>query len=780
MNTLHMKIVYRFFKFCLFITLFSALSFSSVKAQTTPLATEGSEFWFAFLPHTGATNIRVMVTTTQPRDTVTISMPANAVFTEITEPVTAAKASIIDIPIANIPTVGTGNFGFKLTSNQNVSVTLLNSKTGSLDGTTVFPQATSSSSDWSQTNVGNFSDYFITTPEQNSAFVVVATTDATEVFLTPSGGTATTVTLNRGQTHVVSSGTDLSCYRVQACKPVVVFSGGETLNQKCVANNHMASQMYPFETWGTRFFTVPTTPGTRNYGVKIVSSTDGNIITIDSLDTRTITLKKGECITLDSLTRPACFESTAPISITQFMKGNTCNGTGNTATGLGNPAMVVLNHMQQGVNEVTFAVDTVAATTSVTNRFLSIIVPDGNQNGLQVNGQAIPATSFTPYTVCTDFVHATVDLNTLIPSGIFSKVTITGGNNFLAYIQGRSANEEYIYSAGYNFTKIPITAAANPNPTCIGTSTTLAASGPNNITTYVWTLPDGSTQTGASASYTVKNASETNYTLKATNEAGCNTTINFNIPVDQIVLNLPGNEVVCDSLTLDAGAGFTTYTWNTGATTQTITVTAAGKYSVTVTRGACTASADIAVTSGTKPESKIAVSPDQPTASVLGLERSAFICVESAETITLTADPTNVAQGFSWNTGATTNQITVNAPGTYIAQIQFSAGCVVIDSIVVEDVCQAKFFVPTAFSPNNDNVNDNLQIFGKGFFNLDFRVFNRWGELIYFSKSQENTWDGTAHGFDVPNGTYVWRATYEDVKSPGTKIKKWGKINIVR
>ncbi|WP_045112845.1 T9SS C-terminal target domain-containing protein [Microscilla marina] len=773
MNIPRMKKVYSLLRFCLVVSAFSSLSFSSAQAQ---IATEGQEFWFAFLPHAGATNLRIMVTSNDSTANVTVSMPANGGFTDINQAVTTDKSAIIDVPVGNIASAGTGDFGFKLRSDKNVSVYLLNSKTGSLDGTVVYPH--DSSQDWTRSITGNFSDYFVTTPEANSSFAVVATVDATDVILTPSGGAATTVTLNAGQTHVIT-GADLSGYRVQACKPVLTFAGGETLTQGCTATNHMMSQMYPFETWGTRFFTVPSGGAITNYGVKIVASTDGTTVTIDSLDNNPITLNKGQAVTIDTLTRPACFEASAPVTITQFMKGNNCNGNGGAATGDGNPAMVVLNHVQQSVDQVTFSVDT-TNTSSVANRYLTIIIPDGNQNALQLNGQAIPAGSFTQYAVCTDYVHATVDISTIIPSGVFSKATLSGGNGLLAYVHGRSANDGLVYSAGYNVSKIPVSASGNPNPTCTGTSTTFNASGPNNIASYLWTFPDGSTATGTSASYTIRSTADTSFSVKATNDAGCDSTISFTITVDTIILALPEEAIVCDTLTLDAGAGFSSYTWSNGANTQTTQVTEAGTYSVTVTRNSCRATASVRVVSGTLPTSKIAVSPAPPTANVLGLERTAYLCVEEGETLSLTADSTNTAESVTWNTGLNTNQITVNAAGTYIATIRFSAGCVVVDSVVVQDVCEVKFLVPTAFSPNGDGTNDGLQIFGKGFFNLDFRVFNRWGELIYFSKSQENQWDGTAHGFDAPNGTYVWRAIYEDVKSPGTKIKKFGRVTLVR
>ncbi len=778
MNIPHMKKVYKSLRYCWLLAVFAIISFSSAQAQN---ATEGSEFWFAFSPHTGATSLRVMIVSDSVAN-VEITMPANAGFTTINEAITADRAGFIDIPIANITTGSaagaTENLGFRLTADRNVSVTLLNAQTGgtpsSLDGTIVFPH--NSTQNWTQSIVGNFSDYIVNTSDQNSSIVVVATTDATDVILTPSGGTATTVTLTQGQTHTITGANSLDSYRVQACKPIIVFSGGQTAAEGCTSTNLMVNQMMPFETWGTRFFTVPGAGGATNYSVKIVGSTDGTTISVDSVQTTTV--GKGQSVLLNGLTEPVCIETSSPVQITQFFRGNACNGS---TPAIGGPAMVVLKHVQQGVDEVAFPIDTLAGTTNITNRFVTIITPDGSQNGLELNGQAIPAASFTQYTVCTDYVHATIDLATLIPSGIFSKVTLTGAQNALVYAQGYGDDKSYIYSGGYNVTKVPISASGNPNPSCSGSAVVLTATGPNNIASYTWTLPDGSTQSGPNTTFTVRTTADSSYSLLATNDAGCDTTINFTIPVDTIILNVDTDQVVCDSITLDAGAGFNSYVWSTGATTQTITVSQIGSYTFTVTRGACTASATINVTSGTKPETSIGVSPAQPTANSLGLEKQAFICVDDGETLTLTGDTTNTAQLVTWSTGATTNQITVNAAGTYTATIQYTPGCIVIDSIVVQDVCEVKFFVPTAFSPNGDGVNDNLSIFGKGFFNLDFRVFNRWGEVIYISRSQNDTgWDGTAHGVESPNGTYVWRAIYEDVRSPGTLIKKWGRINIIR
>src|SRR5690606_25210461 len=54
--------------------------------------------------------------------------------------------------------------------------------------------------------------------------------------------------------------------------------------------------------------------------------------------------------------------------------------------------------------------------------------------------------------------------------------------------------------------------------------------------------------------------------------------------------------------------------------------------------------------------------------------------------------------------------------------------------------------VPSGFSPNGDGVNDIVYVRGFSIKEMDFKIFNRWGELVFESYNQENGWDGTYKG----------------------------------
>jgi gliding motility-associated-like protein len=69
--------------------------------------------------------------------------------------------------------------------------------------------------------------------------------------------------------------------------------------------------------------------------------------------------------------------------------------------------------------------------------------------------------------------------------------------------------------------------------------------------------------------------------------------------------------------------------------------------------------------------------------------------------------------------------------------------------------------VPSAFTPNGDGLNDYLYpLNAYKADNLEFRVFNRWGQLVFETKDGTKKWDGTINGNPQPAGVYVWMLHY--------------------
>ena len=93
----------------------------------------------------------------------------------------------------------------------------------------------------------------------------------------------------------------------------------------------------------------------------------------------------------------------------------------------------------------------------------------------------------------------------------------------------------------------------------------------------------------------------------------------------------------------------------------------------------------------------------------------------------------------------------------YTVDITTLAGCLTVDTQMVNTIKEVRVFVPTAFTPNNDGRNDFLRPIMLGMKELKyFRIYNRWGQLVYDMRTNERGWDGTLKGLPQSTSVYVW------------------------
>jgi gliding motility-associated-like protein len=98
---------------------------------------------------------------------------------------------------------------------------------------------------------------------------------------------------------------------------------------------------------------------------------------------------------------------------------------------------------------------------------------------------------------------------------------------------------------------------------------------------------------------------------------------------------------------------------------------------------------------------------------------------------------------------------------TYTLTVIDPFGCVDSASITVNIVitCNAdRLLIPNVFTPNNDGVNDYFEIVNKDALERinSFRIFDRWGELVFEESGIQARWDGKMNGKDMPSDTYVY------------------------
>ncbi|SDH04285.1 gliding motility-associated C-terminal domain-containing protein [Chitinophaga filiformis] len=275
--------------------------------------------------------------------------------------------------------------------------------------------------------------------------------------------------------------------------------------------------------------------------------------------------------------------------------------------------------------------------------------------------------------------------------------------------------------------------------------------------------------------------------------------------------------------------------WSTGETTNSIVVTKAGTYEVTVTRDGCVVNDQVTVTE--RPDLDIDLGPDRefctggrvvvdasnPDAisylwndgettpvreivmpgkyvvsvmdrfcsritmdsvnvTVAGipetlLGRDTTLCIGEDLTLKVNAGAGNTIR---WQDGSTGSTYKVTGPGIYTVTVSNECGSVSDQIAVSYKPCEAEPHFPTGFTPNGDGHNDIFRPVVRGpMYDYDLRIYNRWGELIFLSKDQKTGWDGRYKGALVENGTYVWMLTYKKVMGGAVNIVK-GEVTAIR
>lgn len=229
--------------------------------------------------------------------------------------------------------------------------------------------------------------------------------------------------------------------------------------------------------------------------------------------------------------------------------------------------------------------------------------------------------------------------------------------------------------------------------------------------------------------------------------------------------DLGPNTTICagDSLVLSGITdGSTLHLWSTNETTPTITVTEAGTYSVILDNGGCTL------------EDEIVINIREPQAINLGTDLT--VCPAINQTVTLDAGE---GQAYSWTPlGETTPTITVANEGTYGVEVTDEFGCIASDTVTVIERCEAVVRFPSAFTPNEDGINDKLNPMVRFINNYQLAIYDRWGRKVFESDDTTKGWDGSHKFRPSPSGVYVWYVSYKDDNGKATTAK--GNITLLR
>ena len=218
-----------------------------------------------------------------------------------------------------------------------------------------------------------------------------------------------------------------------------------------------------------------------------------------------------------------------------------------------------------------------------------------------------------------------------------------------------------------------------------------------------------------------------------------------------LIVSIAGAKDICEGETVVLSAyGASTYLWNTGATDSQIVVqpVTTTTYSVVGYLGALSDTAQTVVNVHPRPKANFTYSPDNPDVNQL----ISFYFTGQGDKIKWYFDSSGV--------GDTTldAEHSFDSVGTKTVTLVVTnkTGCT--DKITMKVFIQEKtyIFVPTAFTPNGDGLNDVFKVVSNDIISLQMQVYNRWGEQIFVSNDQNQGWDGTFRGVPVEDGVYLY------------------------
>lgn len=335
--------------------------------------------------------------------------------------------------------------------------------------------------------------------------------------------------------------------------------------------------------------------------------------------------------------------------------------------------------------------------------------------------------------------------------------------------------------------------------------------------TYAW--QDGSTQSDFAVN------ADGIYWLDVTAD-GC--TSRDSVVVNYIILPetlLGEDRILCEGEQVDFDVAFpgAVYQWQDGSTSPVYTVTTSGDYSVELSVEQCSARDEVSLIfnptpSFTLPNDTLLCQGDNlslsintfadeyrwsdgSTASSLKVsypggtiwgETELDGCTYREEMVVAYQEPPQVdlgqdtlicedfsvmlsagvqADSYLWQDGSTSSSIASNGPGLYSVEVT-DGPCITTDSLFVgtRPCVYFEVYVPNAFSPNGDGINDILRPMiptQVQISSYSFKVYDRWGTEVFTSGNMEEGWDGMLRSLPLPMGVYIYFVEFEYMDDRG-------------
>lgn len=228
--------------------------------------------------------------------------------------------------------------------------------------------------------------------------------------------------------------------------------------------------------------------------------------------------------------------------------------------------------------------------------------------------------------------------------------------------------------------------------------------------------------------------------------------------------------VVTDARRDTSAAGFCA---GGSVTLNGVTYTQPGSYSDTIGTAGCDSIHTLVIVQWAPPAVHITTSAGE---------------VQWGDTVQLSASGQS-SWHYEWSSDAVLSSTSVpdpvaviSQPTWVVVQVTDTNQCSASDSLYIRLAdCDGSIFVPNAFTPNGDGINDEYRIYGRCIRLNSLKIFNRWGEKVWETEDINDTWDGTYRGAKQPPEVYVYLLSYS-ADTPGGAVSRHtqGSITLIR
>lgn len=332
-----------------------------------------------------------------------------------------------------------------------------------------------------------------------------------------------------------------------------------------------------------------------------------------------------------------------------------------------------------------------------------------------------------------------------------------------------------------------------PDTVCVGTTRMYQVNDATVPSTYTWAINgvvQSSTNHAISITWNIPGIYQLTVQEHANN--GCDGDIRSGLVYVNAppVPNAGPDQIVCFGATTRLnGSGGTTYLWSppTGLSNPTIfnpvvNISTPGVYQYVLTvssANGCAAVSKDTVNITILPQLRLFAGNDTIIALNQPLPLNATDLTNSNFVSYLWSPPVGLSNSTIKNPVALYTSLPGNNGITYTVVARTANGCEARDDINIRVFAQANVFVPNAFTPNGDGLNDVARPILVGIKELRyFTLFNRYGEVVYTTTKQGAGWDGVYKDNKQNQGAYVWQLQAVDIN--GDVINQKGAIILIR